>query len=368
MTSPLDTTTLLSQLRLATMRLTIVNTLATHILTQPEPAATLQLITEHARALLPFDSVQLVIAGRRDRPWSVVPPSPVVVGRDLAAVSSRTMAPPVWLAGGLVADCLNRGVLLVLADVPASGRALAPLEAEAIRDGARALVLAPLVADGEALGALLFWAKRPGAFDREAVHTVQLLTPHVANALAVARLVERTRVLALVDPLTGLANRRQFEERLEREAGWATRYRYDLSLCLFAVDHFQRVGDEQGHAPGDEVLRRVADLFQTRVRANDLACRFGGEEFALILPETPAGAAWRLAERLRQDAAAGAIGAHADGSPITLSVGVASSPAHGTGPAALLGAADAALAQARLAGGDRVATAAHQPLDLPLVT
>ncbi len=102
------------------------------------------------------------------------------------------------------------------------------------------------------------------------------------------------------DPLTGLANRRLFMQQLATEIERAQRYRHPMSLIIFDLDHFKHVNDNYGHLQGDEVLKRFARLMVDTIRGNDLAGRYGGEEFIVLLPETPAHTAAEVAERIRQ--------------------------------------------------------------------
>jgi diguanylate cyclase (GGDEF)-like protein len=125
-----------------------------------------------------------------------------------------------------------------------------------------------------------------------------LLTLVVFSA-ALARLSERQRRQALIDPLTGCLNRRAFDSIFQREAERSRRLGTGISLILFDVDHFKRINDVYGHQTGDEVLRRLAIRARLTLRSSDLLFRWGGEEFVVLLPHTEPSAARSLAERLR---------------------------------------------------------------------
>jgi diguanylate cyclase (GGDEF)-like protein len=156
----------------------------------------------------------------------------------------------------------------------------------------------------------------------------------------------RARELARTDDLTGLANRRAFVEQGTAALDAARRYDRALSLIMFDVDHFKRINDTNGHAAGDEVLRAVAQAVKQSARVADIPGRLGGEEFGLLLPETPAAAAIGLAERLRRDIEA--LG------KCTCSFGVAERDQAVFNLDMLMGKADAALYLAKAQGRNRV--------------
>lgn len=118
-----------------------------------------------------------------------------------------------------------------------------------------------------------------------------------------ARLIKELQEAATLDQLTGLANKRLFDEELKREVALSLRYKQAMCLVLFDLDHFKQVNDTHGHSGGDEVLKVVARLTREEVRQSDLSCRWGGEEFAILLPKTQLKGAITLAEKLRLEIA-----------------------------------------------------------------
>lgn len=164
---------------------------------------------------------------------------------------------------------------------------------------------------------------------------------------------------ALTDELTGLGNRRSFDQVLKVESARAGRYDRQLSLAIVDLDRFKDVNDAYGHPAGDEVLRRFGELLAVTLRAGDVASRYGGDEFAIILPDAGKTEAWIVAEKLRSalEAIAIDVGGGTGITP-TVSIGVASFGAVNNTPAALLAAADAALYRAKRRGRDRVELAA----------
>lgn len=169
------------------------------------------------------------------------------------------------------------------------------------------------------------------------------------------RLEQELQCLATHDELTGLFNRRELNARLDEEIRLAARYGQPFGLLMVDIDHFKRINDEHGHHVGDIVLRAVADTLRKTLRETDLAARFGGEEFTVVLPQTRLDAAERMAERLRAAIAAEPVplddGRHV---ALTVSIGVAASPEHGDKVDDLMKAADRALYAAKEAGRDCV--------------
>lgn len=160
--------------------------------------------------------------------------------------------------------------------------------------------------------------------------------------------------LASIDALTGLHNRGVFNLEIKREADRARRYRRDLSLVMFDIDHFKRFNDTYGHQLGDDVLREIGGIVTYNCRSNDLAARYGGEEFAILLPETPLENALIQAERLRKSIASHSFTQEATRISVTVSVGLAMLEDQMEGEDDLIEAADQALYRAKDAGRNQV--------------
>jgi diguanylate cyclase (GGDEF)-like protein len=168
------------------------------------------------------------------------------------------------------------------------------------------------------------------------------------------RLKQALAEQASTDPLTGLGNRRAFDEALEREVARHRRTRAPLSLLAVDVDHFKRINDTWGHAAGDDTLAALGELLPRLVRASDTVSRVGGEEFGVLLPDCPAPQARARADALRSEVwAASRAWTH----PVTVSVGVATVPDNAGALDELLVAADMALYAAKESGRDRVRVA-----------
>jgi diguanylate cyclase (GGDEF)-like protein len=178
----------------------------------------------------------------------------------------------------------------------------------------------------------------------------------IGLAMANFRLRETLRNQSIRDPLTNLFNRRYVQESLEREVHRARRNKRPVSVVMLDVDHFKSFNDTFGHDAGDAVLKAVAGVFKSNVRKEDIVCRYGGEEFMLVLPDASLDNAGRRAEFVR--AAVEDLNLTHDGrklDDITLSMGVASFPSHGQTWEEVVVAADSALYRAKRAGRNRVA-------------
>jgi diguanylate cyclase (GGDEF)-like protein len=224
----------------------------------------------------------------------------------------------------------------------------------------------PMAAMGETIGVLHLHAAQPdegGAGqpplqDSRAENFSVRFAAAATTALANLKLRETLRYQSVRDPLTGLFNRRYLEDLLSVEIGRAVRKLRPLSVIMLDADHFKRINDTFGHDAGDKVLRALAQALTRVVRKEDLACRYGGEEFIIVLPEAAQSIALGRAEIMRQEVHK--IVVTHEGlqvGPITISAGVASFPDHGATAEALVHVADAALYQAKAQGRDRAVLA-----------
>jgi diguanylate cyclase (GGDEF)-like protein len=222
---------------------------------------------------------------------------------------------------------------------------------------------APITAQGEVLGMLHVRftedEAQPPALKESRPETRKLwvlaVSEHLSLALANLKLRETLRIQAVRDSLTGLYNRRHMEHALEREVLRAARNRRTVGLIMLDLDYFKSVNDTYGHEVGDLLLRSVGEFLQANVRAEDIACRYGGEEFVVILPEaSPAMSLARAQELWKglQELHVNFRGELLRGA--TASVGVAAFPGHGRTAQALIAAADAAMYAAKRHGRDRV--------------
>ncbi len=217
----------------------------------------------------------------------------------------------------------------------------------------------PMVAQGDALGVLRLQC-RDGATHMEESKKQLAVTvaEHMTLALANLLLRETLHQQSIRDALTGLYNRRYLEEALEREIYRAVRHQHPLAIIMLDVDHFKRFNDEYGHDAGDALLREMGSFLKTKTRQTDIVCRYGGEEFLVILPETPLAAAAEKAEQLREKFKC--LNIMHQGQLLrraSISLGVAAFPEHASTVKILIQLADKALYQAKGAGRDRVVAA-----------
>ena len=262
----------------------------------------------------------------------------------------------------------------------ANGRVLEPQECRAIRTGqpyflssdslevpcrhteqlgvpvGRSACL-PLSAHGEILGILQLcrFDEMRGAITEANRGTVVLIAEQLAMAMANLQLREQLRQQSIRDPLTGLFNRRYLEETMERELARSVRSGQPLAVVAIDVDHFKRFNDTHGHEAGDHVLVELARLIRESIRTTDIACRYGGEEFVLLLPDSPPSIAFERAEILRTLVSALRLqfgaGQHEG---VTISIGLASAPQDGNRADVLLRNADTALYAAKAGGRNRL--------------
>jgi diguanylate cyclase (GGDEF)-like protein len=210
----------------------------------------------------------------------------------------------------------------------------------------------PLVSFGQTLGVLALDSSQPDAFRDGDLQSLESVADICATAIQNAHYVERVKQLAYLDGLTGIFNRRFFELRIMEEIERARRYGTGMAVIMADIDQFKRLNDEFGHVLGDEVLRQASSLFHQQLRKIDVVCRYGGEEFGILLTQTNAQHAMIIAEKLRKMVE----GWQFPGVPrtVTISAGAAAFPDHGTTRDELVRCADAALYAAKQGGRNRV--------------
>jgi diguanylate cyclase (GGDEF)-like protein len=210
------------------------------------------------------------------------------------------------------------------------------------------------------IGALMLTGKR-GTFDSASQRVLSIVANQAAGALHAGQMIDHAREAAIHDALTGLHNRRAFDESLERAVAREDRQGGHFALLLLDIDRFKKLNDTYGHPAGDAALRHTAQLVTHHVRKSDLSARFGGEEFAVLLASTDRVGAQHLAEKVRGEVERGRLVYDGARLGVTVSIGVAVWPEDGRDPAALVAAADRALYAAKEGGRNRVMSAAAVP-------
>ncbi|NLE74092.1 MAG: diguanylate cyclase [Actinobacteria bacterium] len=223
----------------------------------------------------------------------------------------------------------------------------------------RAHLSLPFRMDDKSVMSLMAAATGPDAFSHVSLPILESLVGHIQAGLKAAQKYDAIRREAITDPLTNLYNRRFFEARGREEIEHSLRHREPLTILMFDVDHFKDINDTYGHQTGDKVLQAIAQYLKDQTRTSDICGRYGGEEFALLLPATPGRNAGFLADRLRDGLSQimyTGLGLPANAS-VTVSAGLATCPHDGTTLEELVAQADTALYQAKRSGRNRVVRA-----------
>jgi diguanylate cyclase (GGDEF)-like protein len=229
---------------------------------------------------------------------------------------------------------------------------------------AMAYACIPMIAKGEVIG--LLHVRDGNSMDekdkQELVDILQEIAVSLSEYLSLSisnlKLRETLKFQSIKDPLTGLFNRRFMVESFNREIGRAARKQAKIGLIMMDIDHFKKFNDSWGHAAGDELLIQLGKFFKERTRESDVACRYGGEEFAILMPESEIEDTFKRADKLREEVKN--IRAYVGSQllpPVSISMGIAEYPTHGKNADDLLHIADTALYRAKQEGRDKVVTA-----------
>lgn len=222
----------------------------------------------------------------------------------------------------------------------------------------KAAIVIPLVADDRLLGVIRAVKMGAGSYTPDHFRLAKTLADQAVLTIAATRAFERSENLALTDELTGLYNARHFHARLDEETARAVRHARSLALLLLDADGLKLVNDRFGHQEGDRLLKHVASLLRQRARTSDVIARVGGDEFAIIQPETEVAGGVVAADRIHtamRDAPFATVGGETP--PASLSIGVSGVPEHARSSAELFRSADAALYESKRAGKDRTTVA-----------
>jgi diguanylate cyclase (GGDEF)-like protein len=273
-----------------------------------------------------------------------------------AGLSKKFVAHNRWRVkpSGLTHEILEGGELFIINDTVREEFFNNPL---ALQEGIRSLIAVPLKIQQRTIGVLYLDDFKPREFAAEKLELLSVLASFATMSIDHARLHERTLQLACTDGLTGLYNHRQFTKNFAEEVARAYRYDKVLSIILFDVDDFKKFNDTHGHPNGDIVLREMATMLRELLRDCDTIFRYGGEEFVVLLPETPLSEATKVAERIRifiETESPRFLTQVTKTHGVTVSVGVASLPGDGSDTGTLLKTVDDLMYQAKRDGKNKV--------------
>lgn len=276
-------------------------------------------------------------------------------GELMVRAHAGSLTPCLPPGGRLPSHCepwsrvLASGEAVVEKDLTATPVALRLFEETASR------MTIPMISFGQTLGVLTLHSSERNAFRDSEPGSLEAVADICASSIQNAHYVERIRQLSYLDGLTGIFNRRFFELRISEEIERARRSKTGMAMVMADIDQFKKLNDEFGHLLGDEVLRQVSSMFHQQLRKIDVVCRYGGEEFAILLTNTNAQHALGVADKLRRLVE----GWQFPGVPrtVTISAGVAAFPDHGLNRDELVHAADMGLYAAKQAGRNRVCLA-----------
>jgi len=220
-----------------------------------------------------------------------------------------------------------------------------------LQQGIRSILYLPLSIKDQGIGSLVLASLKPNAYSHRQIRLLEQVALQIATPIENAQLYARAEQRSRIDELTGLFNRRHFEERLKEEIGRHSRYGNMFSLLLLDLDNFKTYNDIYGHPAGDILLNQLGKIIKGSIRSADQAFRYGGDEFAVILPQAAVDDAYVVAERVRVHIARDMEEKEI---VVTCSIGVASYPADGVIAGQLVTVADTALYYAKRTGGNRV--------------
>ena len=219
-----------------------------------------------------------------------------------------------------------------------------------LKHGVQTIVFLPLLVNDRAIGSLSMASSRPNAYSQSQIQLLTQLASRIATAIENTRLYAEAEQRARIDQLTGLGNRRHLEEQIQIEIGRHSRYGGMFSLIILDLDSFKAFNDSYGHLAGDKLLNQLGSIMKSTIRTADGAFRYGGDEFAILLPQTNGRDAYEVAERVRSRVVSEI---KVGDTPVTASLGLANWPADGVRINEIIASADMALYYAKQSGGNQ---------------
>jgi diguanylate cyclase (GGDEF)-like protein len=310
---------------------------------------TYQSILTHSRELLQADRASL---------WVIDEDANEIVLRACVGLSAEVGADTrTSLGTGISGKALESGQPLVVENVEESGLTPAPAERNY---RTKSFISYPLKIGSRKIGLLNVTDKSTGAnFSEVDLSLLEMIGPQIAVALERAEWQERAvqfQLMSITDPLTGLLNRRYLEERLTEELNRSKRYGYSMSCLMVDIDDFKQYNDRNGHQAGDVALKITAHSLKAVLRSADIACRYGGEEFCILLPQTSVTEAGVIAERMRQKVTETdyPYGKSQPMGTVSISIGISTFARHIDTAESVIAAADRALYNAKRQGKNRI--------------
>jgi len=219
-----------------------------------------------------------------------------------------------------------------------------------LKQGIRSIAYLPLIAKDKTIGSLIVASRHPNAYSKRHIMFLEHLASQIAMPIENSQLYAEVAEKARIDGLTGLLNRRSLDEVMASEINRHSRYGSVFSLIILDLDNFKAFNDNYGHLAGDNLLKEGGSSIRNSIRGADQAFRYGGDEFAVLLPNTSIDAANRVAERIRKQVASKVTAGNIS---VTVSLGLASWPANGISANEVIEAADVALYHAKRSGGNQ---------------
>jgi diguanylate cyclase (GGDEF)-like protein len=314
-----------------------------------DPDKTYSKILTHAKELLQADRGSL---------WVFDEGSNEIILRAAAGfTAAQSEVGRVRLGEGISGKVLESGAPLIVKNLISAGLTPAPPERKYKTES---FISYPITMGGRKIGVLNVTDKSGGrAFDEVDLSMLEIIGPQIAVALERAEWQERAtqfQLMSITDPLTGLLNRRYLEERLTEELNRSKRYSYPMSCLMIDIDDFKSYNDRNGHQAGDVALKITAHSFKAALRSADIACRYGGEEFCILLPQTSLAEAGVIAERMRQKVTETdyPYGKSQPQGTVSISIGISTFGKHIDTAESVIAAADRALYNAKRLGKNRI--------------
>lgn len=314
-----------------------------------EPEQTYQAILSHSKILVGAERASLMVFDEDA--------NELVLKASVGLPVSKEEVAHVRPGEGIAGEVIQSGQALVVADTAKLGLSDA---AEGRGYKTHSFISYPIMMQRRKIGVLNLTDKANGeAFDDVDLSLIELVSPQIAVALERAEWQDRAaqfQLMSITDPLTGLLNRRYLEERLTEELNRSTRYNYSMSCLMIDIDDFKTYNDLNGHQAGDVALKITAHCLKATLRSADVACRYGGEEFCILLPQTSMTEAGMIAERMRQRVAETEYpyGMNQPLGKVSISIGVSTFTRHVDTAEKVILAADRALYSAKHKGKNRV--------------